>query len=203
MIIGLLGFIGSGKGTVGDILVENNFTPLSFAGVLKDAVSSIFGWDRALLEGDSDESRVFRETVDDFWSTKFRKPITPRYILQYFGTEVCREKLLDDIWVSSLERRIQQHANVVITDVRFKNEINFLKSIGAVFVQIDRKETRPEWYGFLEIFPAPTFAAYANSENIHRSEYDWYGNPLIDYILENDGTCQELELKVLDVIVNN
>lgn len=203
MIIGLLGFIGSGKGTVGDILVENNFTPLSFAGVLKDAVSSIFGWDRALLEGDSDESRVFRETVDDFWSTKFRKPITPRYILQYFGTEVCREKLLDDIWVSSLERRIQQHANVVITDVRFKNEINFLKSIGAVFVQIDRKETRPEWYGFLDFLDRSTFEAYANSQQIHKSEYDWYGNPLIDYIIENNGTLQELELKVLDVIVNN
>ena len=150
MIIGLLGFIGSGKGTVGDILVENNFTPLSFAGSLKDAVSSIFSWDRALLEGDTEESRVFRETVDDFWSVKFGKPITPRYILQYFGTEVCRENLLDNIWVHSLERKIQQHENVVVTDVRFKNEISFLKSIGAVFVQIDRAETRPNWYSFVD-----------------------------------------------------
>jgi hypothetical protein len=203
MIIGLLGFIGSGKGTAGGILVENNFTSLSFAGSLKDAVSSIFGWDRALLEGDTEESRAFRETVDDFWSAKFNKPITPRYILQYFGTEVCRQNLLDDIWVRSLERKIQQYENVVVTDVRFKNEISFLKSIGAVFVQIDRAETRPEWFSFLEFLNPSTFEAYANSQNIHKSEYDWYGNSLIDYIIENNGTLQELELKVLDVIVNN
>jgi hypothetical protein len=203
MIIGLLGFIGSGKGTAGDILVENNFTALSFAGSLKDAVSSIFGWDRALLEGDTKESRVFRETVDDFWSVKFNKPITPRYILQYFGTEVCRNNLLDGIWVDSLERKIQHYDNVVITDVRFKNEINFLKSIGAVFIQIDRKETRPDWYDYLDSFDRSVFDDFANSQNIHKSEYDWYGNPHIDYIIENNGTLQELELKILDVIVNN
>ena len=203
MIIGLLGFIGSGKGTVGDILVENNFTPLSFAGSLKDAVSSIFCWDRALLEGDTHESRVFRETVDIFWTSKFGKPITPRYILQYFGTEVCRENLLDDIWVRSLERKIQQYENVVVTDVRFKNEISFLKSINAVFVQIDRAETRPNWYGFLESLDKPTFESYANSVNIHKSEYDWYAHPLIDYRIDNNGTLQELELKILDIIVNN
>lgn len=203
MIIGLLGFIGSGKGTAGDILVENNFAALSFAGSLKDAVSSIFGWDRALLEGDTTESRVFRETVDDFWSVKFNKPITPRYILQYFGTEVCRNNLLDSIWVDSLERKIQQYDNVVITDVRFKNEIDFLKSIGAVFIQIDRKETRPDWYGYLDSFDRSVFDNFANSQNIHKSEYDWYGNPHIDYIIENNGTLQELELKILDVIVNN
>jgi hypothetical protein len=203
MIIGLLGFIGSGKGTAGDILVENDFTALSFAGSLKDAVSSIFNWNRALLEGDTKESRVFRETVDDFWSVKFNKPITPRYILQYFGTEVCRNNLLDGIWVDSLERKIQQHNNVVITDVRFKNEIDFLKSIGAVFIQIDRKETRPDWYEYLDSFDRSVFDVFAESQNIHKSEYDWYGNPRIDYIIENNGTLQELELKILDVIVND
>lgn len=203
MIIGLLGFIGSGKGTVGDILVENNFTQLSFASSLKDAVSSIFGWDRPLLEGDTEISRKFRDTVDDFWSSKFGKPITPRYIFQYFGTEVCREHLLNDIWVHSFERKIQQYENVVVTDVRFKNEIDFLKSIGAVFVQVDRIETRPEWFSFLESVDKPVFEVYANSLQIHKSEYEWYGNSNIDYIIENNGTLQELELKVLDVIVNN
>ncbi len=202
MIIGLLGFIGSGKGTAGDILVENDFTALSFAGSLKDAVSSIFGWDRALLEGDTEESRIFRETVDDFWSVKFGKSITPRYILQYFGTEVCRNNLLDSIWVDSLERKIKQYDNVVITDVRFKNEISFLRSIGAKFIHIDRKETRPEWYGFLDSVDRPVFVAYAEARDIHKSEYEWYSNPHIDYIIQNDGTLQELELKILDVIVN-
>ena len=109
MIVGVLGFMSSGKGTVGEILAEGmGFVPLSFADSLKDAVSAIFGWDRALLEGDTKESREFRETVDWFWSKKFSKDITPRYILQQFGTEVCRNNLLDSIWVDSLERKILQ-----------------------------------------------------------------------------------------------
>ena len=38
MIIGVVGFIGSGKGTVADILVEKHgFVKLSFADAVKDA----------------------------------------------------------------------------------------------------------------------------------------------------------------------
>ena len=71
MIIGICGLIGGGKGTVGDILVEHhNFEKLSFADKLKDAVAHMFDWDRALLEGITDESRKWREQQDDFWSKK-------------------------------------------------------------------------------------------------------------------------------------
>ena len=62
MIIGVCGLIGGGKGTVGDILVEQyDFKKLSFADKLKDAVAEMFDWDRALLEGITDESRNWRE----------------------------------------------------------------------------------------------------------------------------------------------
>ena len=51
MIIGLVGFIGSGKGTIADLLVERHgFFKESFANSVKDACSLIFGWDRAMLE---------------------------------------------------------------------------------------------------------------------------------------------------------
>ena len=68
MIVGICGLIGSGKGTVADILVEQGFTKVSFADKLKDGVSTIFGWDRSLLEGDTDESRDWREQADEFWT---------------------------------------------------------------------------------------------------------------------------------------
>jgi hypothetical protein len=207
MIIGVLGFIGSGKGTVGEILAEEKkFVPLSFADSLKDATSAIFGWDRELLEGDTKESREFRETVDTFWSKKFDKPITPRYILQYFGTEVCRNNLLNSIWVDSLERKILQHENVVITDVRFNNEIKFLKSLNSLLVQVDRTETRPDWWKWhescMKTIPAQ-WEKYALEHKIHKSEYEWIGNPHIDYVVENDGSFRDLELKILDIVVNN
>ena len=65
MIIGLVGFIGAGKTTVANILhEEHNFHKLAFSDTLKDVVSSIFGWDRELLSGDSVESREYRETPE-------------------------------------------------------------------------------------------------------------------------------------------
>jgi hypothetical protein len=204
MIIGLCGFISSGKGTVGEILAtEHNFVPLSFAGSLKDSVSAIFGWERPLLEGDTVESREFRETIDPFWSKKFNRDITPRYILQIFGTEVCRNNLIDTIWVDSLERKILQHENVVITDVRFNNEIKFLKSLNSLLVQVDRTETRPDWYDVYSIECREYFENYAQTRGIHKSEYEWIGNPHIDHVIENNGSFCDLELKILDIVVNN
>ena len=45
MIIGICGLIGSGKGTVADVLVEEHkFEKISFADKLKDAVSVLFDW---------------------------------------------------------------------------------------------------------------------------------------------------------------
>lgn len=196
MIIGLLGFIGSGKGTAGEILAEKGFVKLSFADSLKDATSAIFGWPRDLLEGDTIVSREFRETVDPFWSKKFGKDITPRYILQIMGTEVMRNNLLNSIWVDSLERKIYQHENVVITDVRFINEIKFLKDLSGILLQIDRKSTRPEWFNLIDQYDK------LEEMNIHRSEYEWYDNKCIDRIIENDGNFEDLELKLLDVVVN-
>jgi len=194
MIIGLLGFIGSGKNAAGEILTEKGFFPLSFAASLKDATSAIFGWDRHLLEGDTDESRIFRETVDVFWSKKFGYDITPRIILQQFGTEVCRNHLLSSIWVDSLERKILQHKNVVITDMRFENEIEFVHNLGGSIIQIDRKETRPDW------FPLIRYPDDLQKLGVHISEYGWYGNGLIDHVISNDGNFEDLESRLDNLI---
>jgi Tfp pilus assembly pilus retraction ATPase PilT len=60
-IIAIAGFIGSGKDTAAEYLINNhNFTKLSFAGSLKDAVAVVFGWNRVLLEGETLESRQWR-----------------------------------------------------------------------------------------------------------------------------------------------
>ena len=67
MIIGICGFIGSGKDTAADFLCNlHNFKRLSFASTLKDAVSNVFGWDREMLEGRTQASRDWREQKDEF-----------------------------------------------------------------------------------------------------------------------------------------
>ena len=125
MIVGFVGLIGSGKDTAADLLVNDfGFKRDSFANTLKDAVSKIFHWDRDMLQGLSAESRAWREEVDDWWAERLGIPhLTPRWVLQFFGTDVCRDYFSNDIWVASLERKLMQSKdNVVISDVRFANE---------------------------------------------------------------------------------
>ena len=139
MILGLVGYIGAGKGTVRDTLVRNHgYHGFAFADALKDAVATIFTWPRGLLEGDSNASRAFRERVDTWWSYKLGYEVTPRLILQKMGTEACRQNISDNIWISALEKRIQGYDDVVISDCRFPNEIDFIRSAGGVIVQVKR-----------------------------------------------------------------
>lgn len=108
MIIGLCGFQGSGKDTVGDILVKSHgFIRLSFASALKDAVAVLFGWNRDMLEGVTPESRQFREQVDEYWSEKLKIPdFTPRKALQMIGTELFRNHFHSNMWVSTSRKKL-------------------------------------------------------------------------------------------------
>lgn len=200
LIIGIFGFIGSGKGTVGDILKDDyEFTQESFAKPLKDAVSAIFGWNRKLLEGNTDKSRKWREERDDFWSDKLGYGIAPRSILQKFGTEVVRS-LDPNIWAISLENRLKPKQQYVITDVRFKNEMALIKKLGGYLVKVERHPL-PEWYSqFLGCSTVPLNVYMANYQpKIHRSEWDWIDEDH-DCSIINDGTLEDLRLKVSSML---
>ena len=198
-IIGLSGIIGSGKGTAGDILIEHGYTKLSFADSLKDAVSVIFGWDRDLLEGDTLESREFRELKDEFWSKKLNKDITPRIVLQEVGTNLFRNHYLDSIWIDSLERKIQNYDKVVICDVRFSNEIEFLNKIGAKLIEISRPEIEPEWVEVIKYNISSKYFDkydYMKQFNVHPSEFEWIGHRYINNVIINH-KIEELKDQVL------
>ena len=146
MIVGICGLIGSGKGTVADILVEQGFTKVSFADKLKDGVATIFGWDRALLEGDTDESRSWREQTDNFWTQETGRTITPRVVLQEFGTECMREGFDNGVWVSLLKKYLLDNPGYyVVPDVRFRNEQNMIRELGGEIWQVKRGKD-PEWF---------------------------------------------------------
>lgn len=201
MIVGLVGFIGAGKGTVGDLLRLHGYKQASFAGALKDTASQMFGWNRTLLEGDTDESRNFREQKDDFWSERFGYDFSPRLALQLLGTEAGRNVFHEDIWIYALENRIRNHRNVVVTDTRFPNEIEFIRSKGGVIVEVKRGE-RPEWYE--TALKENTDLKYLGKmdekyPDIHVSEWAWIGKH-VDYTIENDGTFDDLKLKVVNLL---
>ena len=181
MLIGLVGLISSGKDTVAERLITHHgYKRDSFAKSLKDAVSSMFNWDRELLEGNTSESREWREQPDAFWSERFGKPITPRWVLQYFGTEVMRQGMYDAIWVDSVIGRYKGD-KTVISDTRFQNEIKTIKAHGGIVVLVKREEipTREEM----------------QKQGIHQSEWDWVGSDF-DYTINNTSSLEGLNANI-------
>jgi len=188
MLIGVVGLIGSGKDTVSKRLEQKHgFRRDSFAKSLKDAVSAMFNWDREMLEGNGDESRQWREQPDKFWSKKFGKTVTPRWVLQHFGTEVMRQHMHDAIWIDSCLSRYDGKPTV-ISDTRFQNELKTIKENKGQIILVKRGElpTREEM----------------QDKGAHKSEWDWMGWNF-DHVIENDGTKEDLYKKVDDLIVGN
>jgi hypothetical protein len=204
MILGVTGLIGSGKDTIADYLVtEHGFKRVSFAASLKDAVSAVFGWDRDMLEGTSKQSRVWREEVDTWWAERLNMPnLTPRWVLQYWGTDVFRNHFHKDIWVASVENKLRQTKdNVVITDCRFANEVNAIKTAGGVTCRVTRGQN-PEWYdSAVDYNKGPRHIGWALGKNVldrykvHASEYSSVGLDY-DYFIENNGTIVDLHNQI-------
>jgi hypothetical protein len=195
MIIGICGFIGSGKDTVADYLVNfHEFRRESFASTLKDAVAAVFGWDRTLLEGRTKEAREWREQVDPWWATRLDMPtLTPRWVLQYWGTEVCRKGFHDDIWIASLENKLRNSKdNVVISDCRFPNEIQSIRDAGGQIIWVQRGEL-PKWYDTaIAANRGHNWAVQdLKMRQIHASETAWVGTEF-DSVIDNNKTIDDL-----------
>ena len=196
MIIGICGLIGSGKGTVADILVENhNFEKLSFADKLKDGVASVFSWDRDMLEGDTDRSRIWREKQDEFWTNETEMSVTPRLVLQLFGTDCMRNGFFDGIWVSLVKQQILENPNTnwVIPDVRFPNEVKMIQSVQGQVWQVRR--------GDLPIWFMDKRDNNVEPIDVHPSEWAWIDkDESFEEIIYNDDSLEDL-LKKIEIIV--
>ena len=212
MIIGVCGFIGSGKDTIADYLTNfHGFRRESFANSLKDAVAHVFGWDRTMLEGRTKQAREWREQVDPWWAERLNMPnLTPRWVLQYWGTEVCRRSFHDDIWIASLENKLRNSKDdIVISDCRFPNEIKSIKDAGGMIIWVKRGDL-PYWYdwalsvnkGEIQNFTWATSKAKLEQAGIHASETAWVGTKF-DAILENDASIDDLFAKVKDLVSNH
>jgi hypothetical protein len=213
MIIGIVGLIGSGKDTIADYLQNiHQFRRESFAHTLKDAVSHIFGWDRELIEGRTRESREWREQVDPWWAERLNMPnLTPRYVLQVWGTEVARRSFHDDIWIASLENKLRKTTDdVVISDCRFPNEIKAIKNAGGIVIRVKRGPD-PVWYDLAETVNKGLTrnTSWRLSKNqleahgIHASETAWIGTEFDAVIDNNADGLDNLYSQVKNLVLNH
>ena len=211
-LVSLVGFKGSGKDSAGRHLVENHsFVNFSFAESLKDALASIFCWDRAMLEGDTPESRAWRETVDQWWADRLGiHNFTPRLAMQLVGTNVFRQHFNTDIWILNIERKLSllpQDAKVVLIDGRFPNELNLGRKYGAQVIRVKRGD-EPEWFDEAAWINAnsPTNSFRAArfdllNERVHVSEWAWIGEE-IDHTIDNNATLDHLYRSIEKLALN-
>ena len=203
LLVGIVGFLGSGKNAVSNAFVRHGFTHESFARPLKDACASMFSWPRDMLDGVTPASRKWREAPDAFWSTQLGKPFTPRMALQWLGTDVMRRQLHKDVWLLSLLKRVAPHTQVVITDVRFTNEIQAIKALGGVIIRVQRG-SEPEWFDTAVAAAHGSTAAadfMRDVAAVHTSEWEWLSAaPDFDYVIHNNGSMALLHRRTALVI---
>jgi hypothetical protein len=157
---------------------------------------------RAMLEGDTDESRNWREQPDDFWTQETGRNITPRIVLQEFGTECMRDGFDDSIWVSLLKKQmLDSPGDYVIPDVRFRNEQDMIRELGGEIWRVQRGDV-PEWYG-CAMLDNTTGSNLMESYDVHVSEYKWIDmNNKFNATIYNNSTLEQLKQSVLNEISN-
>lgn len=126
--------------------------------------------------------------------------LTPRWVLQWWGTEVCRRSFHDDIWIASLEARLRNAKdNIVISDCRFPNEIKAIKNAGGKVIRVVRGED-PEWYDVAVETNTGNFNHMAKAyPDVHASEWAWVGTDF-DAVINNNGTVDDLYKQIALIV---
>ena len=135
MIIGLAGYARSGKDEVAKILVENyGFTRVAFADPIRQFLLRV----NPILES----GHRVGELVKEFnWNIAKSKDETRR-LMQEIGV-AAREMFGEDFWVNLAMEEAHFHENVVITDVRFKNEIASIHNMNGKIFRVMRDGVGP------------------------------------------------------------
>ena len=201
-LIGIVGRIGSGKDTIANHLISDYaFKKDSFASSVKDACSMLFGWPRALMEGDTSVSREWRDVPDTWWSQKLGiDNFTPRLAMQHLANDLFRDHFHSDFWMMTLQRRLNQshHHSHVISDVRYPNEAKFIKDNGGDLIRVTRGED-PEWLGTAVSanFGDGVSISVMSTTYQHVPESEWRSAGIhVDHTIQNDGDVGQLLARV-------
>ena len=139
-VIGLSGRSGAGKDTLARILYSRHgYVRHAFADPLRDMALAI----DPTVFGDFGEAWGLTEAVDIFGWDYVKQWPTVRRFLQRLGTEGVRNHLGADTWVRLTEQRIaaSDAPAIVLTDVRYPNEVDLVRRLGGLWVWIERPGT--------------------------------------------------------------
>lgn len=209
----LIAFSGkkeSGKSTSAKRVEKWGYQPMSFAQPIKQICMDYFDLSQEDVYGSQ------KEVVHPKWGT------TPRKIMQFVGTDLFRQKLGEligddlagDFWINRFKKDYKKVAwelaltrthtqvdtgvvsvsspdqvklgykkvNVVVDDVRFENEAKAIRDLGGKLIKIKRSDQS---------------SVVVADDHVSEQELD---DSLFDHIINNDGTLEELEDKIDNLI---
>lgn len=171
MLIGITGKAGSGKDTFAKYFIDNhNFTRYAFAGPIKRMIQAGFGVDPGVWD-----DRTAKEQQLEWLG------VSPRVLAQTLGTEWGRDVIHPDVWLLIAEQALGQHDNLIVTDVRFDNEAQWIKEHGGYMVSVEARGM------------ALDNQTHASENGVHPA--------YIDITVRNTGTIEHLHTKASDVFM--
>lgn len=190
----LIGNKGVGKDTLATHLINKGWIQMAYADTLKEALMVLFNWDKSIF------NQSTKETIDNEWGT------SPRQMCQLLGTEFLREKcsflnttiyhpVTNEPFQATFHiKRVHQKilkllddnptSKIVITDGRFKDEIEYVKWMNGTTIKIDR----------------PTVSNNEYSNHLSETYIKNLTQNDVDYYILNDGTINELWNKINNFI---
>lgn len=183
MIVAISGKAGSGKDTVAEmicnLLADQNYDDLEFQNpVILWKIKKFASKLKiicAILSGLSEEDMYSQEGKLKFlpdWN------MTVRDMQIKVGTEAIRDNLHSNAWVIALMCDYKETEKWLITDLRFKNEFEYLKSKGAVCIRVERPGVKL-------------------IDHISETDLD---NTTFDFRIVNDGSKEDLKEKVITLL---
>jgi hypothetical protein len=178
-LIGISGRKESGKDTLGEYLItQYGYKRYAYADALKNVCKELFGFNDEQLNGSQ------KEVNDEYWK------VTPRHTFQFMG-DVLRDNantifpgIDDKLLVEVMKRKIlsewekDPNTLIVVTDVRFLNELNLIKELNGTLIKINRN---------------------TNQFDTHKSETN-VDTLVVDHIVDNNGTKEELFLNAIKLL---
>lgn len=172
-LIGLTGPKGSGKSTVAEILNAHGFETYALADPIKRGLKAMFNLWSPHVDGGRKETPI-----------EHLGGLTPRYLMQTLGTEWGRNTVATDIWIRMAKRKFEFFSHirvdaVVVPDVRFDNEANWIREEGGVIWHIYRDAS--------------------GAGDTHESEAGVTVKPG-DAAIQNNGSIEHLEETVAELV---